>query len=75
VREQIVTAVIGSNESKALRVVKPLYGTCCHFTSLLFYLTGRRPKSLSQVLQSQLTSFALLKDGYKKPEPKRLKDL
>ena len=36
VREQIFAAIIGSDKTKTLCVVEPLYGTSCHvFTSLL----------------------------------------
>src|SRR3954447_13762361 len=33
--EEILAAVIRRDESKALRVVEPLHGTCCHCVSFL----------------------------------------
>jgi hypothetical protein len=32
--EQIITAIVGSNEAEAFRIVEPLYGTSCHVTFL-----------------------------------------
>src|SRR3979490_3386003 len=34
-REQVLAAVVGRNETIALRVVEPLHGACCHALSLI----------------------------------------
>src|SRR2546425_3300451 len=41
VREQILTSVIGRNESISLGVVEPLDSTCCHFLSFLQHASPR----------------------------------
>ena len=51
VREQILAAIFGRDETKAFCVVKPLDGTCCHFYVPRYeFKTNRRPEKSSSEL-------------------------
>ena len=43
--EQILTAIIRSDKTKALGVIEPFYGTCCHNTSFKYKLITRAEKA------------------------------
>ena len=45
VGEQILTAIIRSDKTKALGVIEPFYGTCCHNTSFKYKLITRAEKA------------------------------
>jgi hypothetical protein len=55
VREQVLAAVFGSDESKAFSVVEPLYGASCHFR------VPRKVKKKSSVARTSRSELTIKK--------------